>query len=106
MGFLNREVPTRAQNTKSGQSQLTTCHLQEGSLDIGVDVVDVGEIDGDEVGENRVAEGPNMMGQDVAANVSPTLAEVMEMEFDSPEAAVPVNKQYGRGKGFSMRHGR
>ncbi|MED6218758.1 hypothetical protein PIB30_029604 [Stylosanthes scabra] len=61
--------------------------LKEGSLNVGIDAIEVGEIDGVEVGENHVVEGPNVVVQDANVNVSRNLTKMMEMEFDSSKTA-------------------
>ncbi|MED6224069.1 hypothetical protein PIB30_080183 [Stylosanthes scabra] len=39
--------------------------LLKGSLDVGIDAVEVGEVDPANVGENRVEEGSNLVEQEV-----------------------------------------
>ncbi|MED6223942.1 hypothetical protein PIB30_079039 [Stylosanthes scabra] len=76
----------------------------EGSLDIGIDAVEVAEVHTDEVGENSVAEVSNVEAHVAGSNVPLTLAEVIEMGMFG--RAFQFYEQYRRGKGFSMRHGR
>ncbi|MED6220866.1 hypothetical protein PIB30_048940 [Stylosanthes scabra] len=80
--------------------------LPDGSLDVGIHDVDVAEVDGIGDGETQDADGSETVEQVHRLDVCPTFVEVMAMEFKSSEDAIRFYKQYSRGKGFSMRHGR
>ncbi|MED6203599.1 hypothetical protein PIB30_119123 [Stylosanthes scabra] len=64
---------------------------------VGIDDVEVPEMQNDEIRENG----------DAGFECRSTCCgfRVLQMEFDCPEAAFQFYEQYSRGKGFSMRHG-
>ncbi|MED6223456.1 hypothetical protein PIB30_074113 [Stylosanthes scabra] len=71
---------------------LRSCDIQEifpdGSLDVGIDDVDVGEVAVDGDGETYNASGSEGVDHVRRLDSCHTFEEVMAMEFESPEAVL------------------
>ncbi|MED6123596.1 hypothetical protein PIB30_050567 [Stylosanthes scabra] len=70
------------------EGDVNILELLQGSLDIGIDTVEVVELDPVAGTETQDGEGSEGVDQDEQTHASQTFSEVRAMEFDSPEAVV------------------